>query len=101
MSNSNGAIVQQLKSQQSHFEAEKLQSDQSDITEDARLAARRDAITWGKAYKKYLEDYKEEARMIINEKITGANSVEKLDLDESIFFPTNDTFFTSTSEQEK
>lgn len=100
MSN-NGAIIQQLKSKQLNYaETVATNSDQSDITEDARLAARRDAITWGKAYKKYLEDYKEEARMIINEKVAGTNKLEKLDLDESIFFPV-DSLFTSSSEGEK
>ncbi|NET40851.1 hypothetical protein [Okeania sp. SIO2B3] len=64
------------------------QSIQSDNTDDARIQARKDAIEWGQAYKKYLTDYKEEARMIIQEKIFREKDeqLESLDLDESMFF---------------
>ncbi|MGD1805828.1 hypothetical protein ACP6PL_10370 [Dapis sp. BLCC M126] len=65
------------------------QFSQSDNNDDARMQARKDAIDWGQAYKKYLTDYKEEARMIIQEKILKEKDekLESLDLDESIFFP--------------
>ena len=101
MTNSNGAIVAQLKSKQSQSETAKIQTEKSDITDDARMTARQDAIEWGKAYKKYLEDYKEEARMIINERIlSGSGKAKSLDLDESMFFAPADTFFMSNSDQD-
>ena len=86
MTTNNGAIIQQLNVKQSQSIK---QLSQSDNTDDARIQARKDAIEWGQAYKKYLTDYKEEARMIIQEKIFREKdeSLESLDLDESIFFP--------------
>ena len=78
--------LQQSKSSQSHFE-QRLK--QNEITDDARITARQDAITWGQAYKKYLTDYKEEARLIINEKLlsdSNEKTLESLDLDETMFF---------------
>jgi hypothetical protein len=100
--NGNAAIVQQLTSKQSSQSEFKSRSDQdqSDITDDARMAAREDAIKWGKAYKKYLEDYKEEARMIINERILTSSEpkTKTLDLNEEMFF--SDTFFTHTSRED-
>lgn len=85
MATNNSAIVQQLnvKQHQSLNTAS-----QSDNTDDAQIQARKDAIIWGQAYKKYLTDYKEEARMIIQEKILKEKNekLESLDLDESLFF---------------
>ncbi|OZH52694.1 hypothetical protein AFK68_22670 [Hydrocoleum sp. CS-953] len=76
-----------MKQQQSINDA--IKQSQSDHTDDARIQARKDAIEWGIAYKKYLTDYKEEARMIIQEKILKEKDekLESLDLDESMFFP--------------
>ncbi len=86
MTTNNGAIVQQIALKQEQSIKSPKPSDNSD---DARLTARKDAIIWGQAYKKYFTDYKEEARMIIQEKILKEKDekLESLDLDESIFFP--------------
>ncbi|MEM1169246.1 MAG: hypothetical protein AAGJ08_09290 [Cyanobacteria bacterium P01_H01_bin.35] len=86
MTTNNGAIVQKIALKQEQSSKTHQQSDNAD---DARMQARKDAIDWGQAYKKYLTDYKEEARMIIHEKILKEKDekLESLDLDESMFFP--------------
>lgn len=85
MTTSNEAIVRQLTVKQP--QSSRVPS-QSNNTDDARIQARKDAIEWGQAYKKYLTDYKEEARTIIQEKVFREKDerVESLDLDDSIFF---------------
>lgn len=81
----NGAIVQQLTAKQPQSPRQTLQSDNTD---DARIQARKDAIEWGQAYKKFLYSDKEEVRRIIQEKIFREKDeqLESLDLDESMFF---------------
>lgn len=94
MASNNGAIVQQLKSKQFNFEESTRPPEASEITDEAREHARKTAfqetIKWGRVYKKYLEQYREEARLIINDRILAdfskSSEVQSLELNESMFF---------------
>ncbi|NET79728.1 hypothetical protein [Okeania sp. SIO1F9] len=89
MTTNNSAIIQQINQSKSSQSQSEQRFKQNEITDDARITARQDAIIWGQAYKKYLADYKEEARLIINEKLlsdSGDKTLESLDLDETMFF---------------
>ncbi|NET29520.1 hypothetical protein [Okeania sp. SIO1I7] len=87
MNNNNGGIVQQLKSKQSQFTEANCQAlELSEIVADAKRAARQDAIIWGKAYQKFYNEYIEDARMLIAEKILNQSpSKDDSDLDVSLF----------------
>lgn len=90
MTTNNSAIIQQIQQSKSNQSQSEQRLKQNEITDNARITARQDAIIWGQAYKKYLTDYKEEARLIINEKIlvdsNQQQKLESLDLDETMFF---------------
>ncbi|NES64127.1 MAG: hypothetical protein F6K24_02110 [Okeania sp. SIO2D1] len=83
-----------MRSKQFNSEETACQSESSEITDEAREHARKtafyDTIQWGKIYRKYLEQYREEARLIINDKVLAnfskSNEMQSLELDESMFF---------------
>ncbi|NEP03579.1 MAG: hypothetical protein F6K25_29915 [Okeania sp. SIO2G4] len=77
--------INQSKSTQSQSEKQFQRLELSEIIADAKRTAREDAITWGKAYQHYYADFKEDARMIIVEKLMNKLSSTDDDLDESIF----------------
>lgn len=88
MTTNNSAIVQQIqqsKSSQSQSEKQFQRLELPEIIADAKRTAREDAITWGKAYQHYYADFKEDARMIIVEKLMNQLSSVDDDLDEGIF----------------
>lgn len=77
--------INQSKSSQSQSDKQFQRLELSEIIADAKRTAREDAITWGKAYQHYYADFKEDARMIIVEKLMNQLSSVDDDLDESIF----------------
>ncbi len=88
MTTNNSAIVQQInqsKSTQSQSEKQFQRLELSEIIADAKRTAREDAITWGKAYQHYYADFKEDARMIIVEKLMNQLSSTDDYLDEALF----------------
>ena len=88
MTTNNSAIVQQIKqsqSTQSQSEKPSQRLELSEIINDAKRTAREDAITLGKAYQHYYADFKEDARMIIAEKMLNQLPSTDDELDESIF----------------
>ena len=80
--------MQQIKQSQSNQSQSDKPSQRLELTEiinDAKRTAREDAITWGKAYQHYYADFKEDARMIIAERMLNQLPSTDDELDESIF----------------
>ncbi len=86
MTNNNGAIIQQLKSnakQSTDVKADRI--NQSEILEDSDKTAYFDAIQWAKNYQIKYEEYKEQARLLISNK-QAQNAPAKLPDMETLLF---------------
>lgn len=86
MSNNNGAIIQQLKSNTAQsVNTKSNRINQTEILEDSDKTAYFDAIEWAKNYQAKYTEYKEQARLLISNKQAQKAPAKLPDMEQLLF----------------